>query len=66
MRIGNRWCSYLVAITLLGSGGCAQDYHAYDGCQVNCRYCAPPPLPYEHYPECGCHSCAAAKYLDEH
>jgi len=43
--------------------GCAPAYFDYSGCQINCRYCPPPPLPYTCYPDCVCHSCAASKYL---
>ena len=55
----------IVAITVLTPGifGCAYDYHQYDDCQVNCRYCPPPPLPFPHYPECVCHSHLADEYL---
>ena len=55
-----RWLA-LVAIVLIG--GCAPAYHSYSGCYVDCKYCAPPPLPYTHYEGCVCHSCAASKYL---
>jgi len=43
--------------------GCAPAYHSYSGCYVDCQYCPPPPLPYTHYDECVCHSCAAQPYL---
>ncbi len=43
--------------------GCASAYHDYSECRVNCRYCAPPPLPYTHYDECVCHSCVASRHL---
>lgn len=49
-------------ITMLGTG-CAPAYRSYSGCYVDCQYCVPPPLPYSHYAECVCHSCAATKYL---
>ena len=51
----------MLAISL--TMGCASAYHDYSECRVNCRYCVPPPLPYTHYDECVCHSCAASKYL---
>jgi hypothetical protein len=53
----------LVAFT--STSGCAPAYHHYSECHVNCRYCAPPALPYMHYDGCVCHSCAASKYLEE-
>lgn len=43
--------------------GCAPAYHSYSSGCVNCKYCAPPPLPYAPYEGCVCHSCAASKYL---
>ena len=43
--------------------GCSPAYHSYSGCYVDCKYCAPPALPYTHYEGCVCHSCAASKYL---
>jgi len=52
------WLALLAVI-----GGCAPAYHGYSGCYVDCRYCAPPPLPYVHYEGCVCHSCAASNYL---
>ena len=51
----------LLAIPLVA--GCAPAYDDYSGCRVNCRYCAPPPLPYTQFQDCVCHSCAAARYL---
>ena len=53
--IGSGW--------ILLAAGCAPAYHDYTGCTVDCRYCPPPPLPYVHYDDCGCHSCAAMKYV---
>jgi hypothetical protein len=54
----------LLGIAVIASAlGCAAGYHDYPECRVNCRYCAPSPLPYAHYSECVCHSCAASKYL---
>ncbi|MCA9145933.1 MAG: hypothetical protein H6822_24220 [Planctomycetaceae bacterium] len=55
-----RWLA-LLALVLIA--GCATAYHSYSGCYVDCRYCAPPPLPYIHYEGCVCHSCAASQYL---
>jgi hypothetical protein len=46
--------------------GCASAYHSYQTCEVNCRYCPEPPLPYTAYPGCVCHSCAAQPYLNAH
>jgi hypothetical protein len=54
----------IALIALISTGGCAPAYHDYSECGVNCRYCAPPPLPYTHYDGCVCHSCAASKYLE--
>jgi|GEM_PF-2321660 len=53
----------LVPLILILASGCAPTYHSYSGCHVECKYCAPEPLPYSHYKGCVCHSCAAAKYL---
>lgn len=56
--------AYLVTSLLMTlAAGCAPAYHSYSGCCVDCKYCAPPPLPYTHYEGCVCHSCAASKYL---
>lgn len=43
--------------------GCASAYHSYSDCQVPCRYCPLPPLPYVSYPACACHSNAAMQHL---
>jgi hypothetical protein len=57
-------CVRLLGIMVLSlTMGCASAYHDYSECRINCRYCAPPPLPYMQYNECVCHSCAASKYL---
>lgn len=48
---------------LIASSGCAPAYHHYADCNINCRYCPQPPLPYMHYSGCVCHSCAATKHL---
>ena len=54
----------VVALIVLASGiGCAPAYHRYSGCNADCQYCAPPPLPYTHYDGCACHACAAEPYL---
>ena len=51
-------------LLLLAIGsGCAAAYHDYASCYVPCRYCPPPPLPFVHYAECVCHSCAAERHL---
>ncbi len=34
---------------LLAAGGCAPQYHLYEGCVVPCGYTAEPPLPFENY-----------------
>lgn len=52
----------IAMLTVTSSIGCAQAYHAYDSCYVDCKYCVPGPLPYAHYQGCVCHSCAAAKH----
>lgn len=52
----------LAALLMTLAAGCAPAYHSYSGCYVDCKYCAPPPLPYVHYDDCVCHSCAASKY----
>lgn len=46
------------------TSGCVSRQLYDSGCGVDCTYCAAPPLPYAYYPECVCHSCAAAPYLD--
>ena len=43
--------------------GCAPAYHAYQGHEIDCWYCAPPPLPWPEYPPCVCHSEQAQEYL---
>ena len=53
----------LSALVVLLAGGCAPAYHSYSSCYVNCKYCAPSPLPYTHYNDCVCHSCAASEYM---
>jgi len=58
-------CLFAPLVMALGVG-CAPAYHSYSGCYVDCKYCAPPPLPYVHYEGCVCHSCAASTYLTLH
>lgn len=53
----------IVSIAVLTTAGCAPAYHTYSGCQVDCRYCAPPALPYTKYPDCDCHSRAAEEVV---
>jgi len=48
---------------MIATSGCAPAYHDYSGCSIDCRYCPLPPLPYKHYKECVCHSCAASQHL---
>ena len=63
MKIANKLARLFGLTAIAISLGCASAYHDYSECRVNCRYCAPPPLPYSHYDECVCHSCAASEYL---
>ena len=63
MTNANRSLRWLAPLAMILAGGCAPAYHSYSGCYVNCKYCAPPPLPYTHYEGCVCHSCAASQYL---
>jgi hypothetical protein len=65
MKIASIAARLLGLLIVTVSLGCAAAYHDYSECQVNCRYCVPPPLPYTHYDECVCHSCAASKYLTD-
>ncbi|QDU74544.1 hypothetical protein Pan97_15530 [Bremerella volcania] len=53
----------IVPLALTLAVGCAPAYHSYSGCRVDCKYCAPPPLPYTHYEGCVCHSSAVSQYL---
>ena len=56
--------SWSVLIAGLSLIGCAPAYHDYADCYIDCRYCAPPPLPYAHYEGCVCHACVATPYLE--
>lgn len=56
--LGLAFALWLVA----AAAGCASAYHSYSGC-VDCRYCAPPPLPHTLYDGCVCHSSVAEHYL---
>ena len=56
----HRWLAVPLIVLALG---CAPAYRSYPGCHVDCRYCPPPALPFVHYDECVCHSCAASEYL---
>ena len=58
-----RFAKLLGLLSVTGVVGCASAYHSYSGCQVNCRYCPLPPLPYVSYPPCVCHSSAAMQHL---
>ena len=57
--------SLLASLVMVVATGCAPAYHSYSGCRVNCRYCPRAPLPYTHYDDCVCHSCAASRYLSK-
>ncbi len=57
--------SGLFAALVVVVTGCAPAYHCYKGCDVDCRYCPPPSLPYTHYDGCACHSCAVSPYLSK-
>lgn len=59
----NTWVRRLAPLVMILAAGCAPNYHSYSGCNVGCKYCVPPPLPYAHYEGCVCHSCAASSYL---
>lgn len=50
-------------LAIMLASGCAPQYHCYSGCNISCKFCAPPPLPYTHYEGCVCHSCAVSTYL---
>ena len=63
MSTVSRFVFACAAGLLLTGGGCARAYHDYSDCYIDCKYCAPPPLPYLHYKDCVCHSCAASRYL---
>ena len=63
MNTAKTWLRPITPLLMAVVSGCAPAYHSYSGCYVDCKYCAPPPLPYVHYEGCVCHSCAAAKYL---
>lgn len=54
---------FLITVAL---SGCAPAYHSYSECRVDCKYCAPPPLPFLHYEGCVCHSCVAYQHLHTH
>lgn len=63
MKNASSWARLTGLLLITLTMGCASAYHDYSDCRVNCRYCAPPPLPYSHYDECVCHSNAASQYL---
>lgn len=57
-------CMRLLALLAMMLGmGCAPAYRSYSDGHVDCKYCAPPPLPYAHYDDCVCHACVASQYL---
>ncbi len=59
----SRFVFACAAALLLCGGGCSSAYHQYSDCYIDCRYCPLPPLPYVHYNDCVCRSCAAAQHL---
>ena len=63
MKNAGSWSRLTGVLLITLTMGCASAYHDYSDCRVNCRYCAPPPLPYAQYGECVCHSNAASEYL---
>ena len=59
-----QYCSPLLRKHVAETGATAdRAFLEYSGCQVDCKYCAPTPLPYTHYSGCMCHSCAVSKHL---
>ncbi len=44
----------LILAAVVAAGGCAAQYHQYEGCVVPCGYTAPPPLPFENYGSLPC------------
>lgn len=63
MKTATKTLCLIATVIAIAAVGCAPAYHCYSGCYVDCKYCPPPPLPYAHYNECVCHSCAAQPYL---
>ena len=63
MKTAAKALCLIALLTVAMTVGCAPAYHSYSGCYVDCHYCPPPPMPYAHYRECVCHSCAAQPYL---
>lgn len=59
--VRHAWIPGLLSLTC--AMGCASAYHSYSDCQIPCRYCPLPPLPYVSYPACACHSNAAIQHL---
>jgi len=58
---GKRLRAGLLAGVVLAAGGCAAQYHDYEGCVVPCGYTASPPLPFELYDPSCCRD-AGARY----
>lgn len=63
MKMFTQYATILGFLSLASALGCASAYQRYSGCQVPCRNCPLPPLPYVSYPACVCHSNAAMQYI---
>ena len=56
---GRRLRAGLLTGLVLTAGGCAAQYHDYEGCVTPCGYTASPPLPFELYDPSCCQDPAA-------
>ena len=64
MNIAQKWMRWPATLGAIVLSGCASTYHSYSGCDVDCQYCEPPPLPYTSYDNCVCHSSQVSSYLE--
>ncbi len=64
MNNAKKRMGWLATLAMLLVTGCAPAYRSYSGCNIDCQYCEPPPLPFTHYEGCVCHSQSVSSYLE--
>lgn len=64
MNNAQMWMRRVATLGAIVLSGCASTYHSYSGCEVDCQYCDPAPLPYTCYDNCVCHSRQVSSYLE--
>ncbi|WP_339736087.1 hypothetical protein [uncultured Gimesia sp.] len=64
MKKAKKQMRWIATLAVLLVTGCAPAYRTYSGCNIDCQYCEPPPLPYTYYEGCACHSQSVSNYIE--